>query len=247
MRDRKTIYRERLQAAGALAAFAFVVGLSAPAAGVVDATTTAGTATTAASSTTVAPAASEASPSTAPAQLSVAHAADTVVDAVAPAPSAPSEDELHPLPITAEQQTFTPTKEQLRNAKAIVDAGKEMGLPPRAWTIAVATSLQESNLRNLGHLGASNDHDSLGLFQQRPSTGWGTPEQIQDPNYSAKAFYRGLVGVPNWESLPLTVAAQKVQVSAYPNHYAKHEKEAGDIIEALYGAGPYADLAADVR
>ena len=250
MRDRKTIYRERLQAAGALAAFAFVVGLSAPTAGIIDEATTAGTASTAATASAATATAPEAGPPPTPAQLSVAQAADAVVEVVAPAasaPSPPSEEELHPLPITAEQQTFTPTKEQLRNAKAIVDAGKEMGLPPRAWTIAVATSLQESNLRNLGHLGAANDHDSLGLFQQRPSTGWGTPEQIQDPNYSAKAFYRGLVEVPNWESLPLTVAAQKVQVSAYPNHYAKHEKQAGDIVEALHGTGPYADLAADVR
>jgi len=256
VRIRKMINRERLQAAGALAAFAFVVGLSAPSAGIVDEKATAGavsaSAVTAAdaaspSDTTSAP---EPMPPTAAVQESVAQAADAIAEAVGPAPSAPSapsEDELHPLPITAQQQTFTPTKEQLRNAKAIVDAGKEMGLPPRAWTIAVATSLQESNLRNLGHLGAQNDHDSLGLFQQRPSTGWGTPEQIQDPTYAAKAFYRGLMEVPNWDSLPLTVAAQKVQVSAYPNHYAKHEKQAGDIVEALHGTGPYADLAADVR
>jgi len=256
VRDRKMINRERLQAAGALAAFAFVVGLSAPNAGIIDESVTAGTTTagsTMAAETSgvpVAAAPAEPAPVSMSVQENVAHAADAIVEAVAPgssAPSAPTEEELHPLPITAQQQTFTPTKEQLRNAKAIVDAGKEMGLPPRAWTIAVATSLQESNLRNLGHLGANNDHDSLGLFQQRPSTGWGTPEQIQNPDYAAKAFYRGLVEVPDWDKLPLTVAAQKVQVSAYPNHYAKHETQAGDIVEALHGTGPYADLAADVR
>jgi hypothetical protein len=175
-------------------------------------------------------------------------AAAAVTQAVAPeaAPAAPSAAELHPLEVTAAQQQFTPTVEQMRNAKAIVDAGKAMNLPPRAWTIAVATSLQESNLRNLGHLGANNDHDSLGLFQQRPSSGWGTPAQVQDPNYAATAFYRALVQVPGWDSLPLTVAAQKVQVSAYPNHYAKHETQAGDMIEALYGQGPYASVAAQL-
>jgi hypothetical protein len=170
-----------------------------------------------------------------------------------PQTQAPSAEELHPLPITAEQKRFTPTKEQLENAKAIVDTAKEMGLPPRAWTIAVATSLQETNLRNLGHLGERNDHDSQGLFQQRPSSGWGTVDQITDPKYATKAFFdgtknnRGLLDIDGWQDLPLTQAAQKVQVSAYPNHYAKHEAQAGDIINALHGTGPYADLAADLR
>ncbi len=170
-----------------------------------------------------------------------------VADAMSGAPSAPSTADLHPLEITAEQKRFTPDAEQLANAKAIVDAGKDMGLSPRAWTIAVATALQESNLHNLGHLGAKNDHDSLGLFQQRPTSGWGTPEQIQDPAYAAKQFYEGLVEVDGWESMPLTKAAQKVQVSAFPNHYAKHEAQAGDMIAALYGTGPFADLAASLR
>jgi hypothetical protein len=167
--------------------------------------------------------------------------------------TAPSAEELHPLPITAEQKTFTPTKEQLANAKAIVDTAKDMGLPPRAWTIAVATSLQETNLRNLGHLGDRNDHDSQGLFQQRPSSGWGTVDQITDPHYATRAFFegttnnRGLLDINGWDTMPLTQAAQKVQVSAYPNHYAKHEKQAGDIINALHGTGPHADLATDLR
>ena len=122
-----------------------------------------------------------------------------------------------------------------------------MGLPPRAWIIAVATSLQETNLKNLGHLGERNDHDSQGLFQQRPSSGWGTVAQITDPNYAAKAFYGGLVNVNGWESMPLTRAAQKVQVSAFPDHYAKHEAQAGDMIAALYGAGPHAGIAASMK
>ena len=165
------------------------------------------------------------------------------------APAAPSQAELHPMGITAAQKTFTPSAEQLDNAKAIVDTAKEMGLPPRAWTIAVATSLQETNLKNIGHLGAKNDHDSQGLFQQRPSTGWGTAEQITDPAYATKAFLegtdsnRGLTDIDGWENMPLTTAAQKVQVSAYPEHYAKHEQQAGDIINAIHGTGPYANLA----
>ena len=162
--------------------------------------------------------------------------------------AAPSAQELHPLPITAPQKRFTPDADQLANAKVIVDTAKEMGLPPRAWTIAVATSLQESNLHNIGHLGAKNDHDSLGLFQQRPSTGgWGTAEQIQDPHYAATKFLERLVKIPGWDQMPLTKAAQKVQVSAYPDHYAKHEAQAGDIINALHGTGPYADAAASLR
>jgi hypothetical protein len=122
--------------------------------------------------------------------------------------TAPSAEELHPLPITAEQKTFTPTKEQLANAKAIVDTAKDMGLPPRAWTIAVATSLQETNLRNLGHLGDRNDHDSQGLFQQRPSSGWGTVDQITDPHYATRAFFegttnnRGLLDINGWDTMP---------------------------------------------
>ncbi len=152
----------------------------------------------------------------------------------------PSDTELHPVAITVAQRRFVPTREQMRNARAIVEVGQSMGLPPRAWVIAVATALQESALRNLGHLGARNDHDSLGLFQQRPSAGWGTPEQITDPVYAATTFYKRLRRVRHWPTLPLTVAAQKVQISAYPGHYAKHESEAGDIVRALYGVGPFA-------
>ena len=177
------------------------------------------------------------------AQAQPAVVAEAAAPDAAAAPQTPTGEQLHPMGVTAQQQTFTPSAEQLGNAKAIVEAGKAMGLPPRAWVIAVATSLQESNLKNVGHLGASNDHDSLGLFQQRPSSGWGTPEQITDPAYSATAFYQGLVEVSGWDSLPLTQAAQTVQVSAYPDHYAKHETQAGDMIAALYGAGPYAQLA----
>jgi hypothetical protein len=153
---------------------------------------------------------------------------------------APSAAAMHPLEITAKQTTFKPNAEQLRNAKAIVATAQKMNLPPRAWVIGIATSIQESTLHNYGHLGKRNDHDSLGLFQQRPSMGWGTPEQITKPEYAAGKFFAKLVKIKNWNQLPVTKAAQRVQISGFPNAYAKHETQAGLIIQALYGKGPYA-------
>lgn len=123
--------------------------------------------------------------------------------------------------------------DQVRNAAIIVRTGQDLKIPPRGWVIAVATAMQESSLTNHGHLGERNDHDSLGLFQQRPSTGWGTPEQIMDPVYAATKFYNKLTQVKSWELLPLTVAAQRVQISAYPNAYAKHEPLATQIVNSL--------------
>ncbi|MEW5535664.1 hypothetical protein AB1328_37815, partial [Streptomyces virginiae] len=81
------------------------------------------------------------------------------------------------------------------------------------------------------------DRDSLGLFQQRPSMGWGTPEQITDPVYSAGIFYDHLVDVPGYSRLPLTVAAQKVQRSGFPQAYAKHEPDATVLTAAFAGGG----------
>lgn len=124
---------------------------------------------------------------------------------------------------------------QLRNAAVIIKVGTDLAIPARGWVIAIATAMQESGLRNLPHLGASNDHDSVGLFQQRPSQGWGTPEQLQDPAYASRKFYEKLVKVPNWQRRPLTAAAQRVQVSAFPDAYAKHEELAGRIVDALAG------------
>ncbi|MFG2054756.1 hypothetical protein ACGFI9_12065 [Micromonospora sp. NPDC048930] len=120
--------------------------------------------------------------------------------------------------------------EQVANAKAIIAATKKAGLPERAAVISIATSLQESKLENLGHLGDKNDHDSLGLFQQRPSSGWGSPEQITDPEYATLAFLKGLKQVDGWQDMPLTEAAQTVQVSAYPDAYAQWEQQAADIV-----------------
>jgi murein DD-endopeptidase MepM/ murein hydrolase activator NlpD len=122
---------------------------------------------------------------------------------------------------------------QIHNAAVIVNVGQQMQVPPRGWVIAVATALQESYLNNLGYLGPRNDHDSLGLFQQRPSQGWGTPDQIMDPVYASRKFYEHLLKVPGWETMALTDAAQRVQRSAYPNAYAKHEPLATQIVNSL--------------
>src|SRR2546423_3502452 len=122
--------------------------------------------------------------------------------------------------------------EQARNAAVIIGVGQRMGIPVRGWVIAVATALQESDLINSG---AATDHDSLGLFQQRPSQGWGTPEQIMNPDYEASKFYEHLLRVPGWQTMPLTDAAQAVQRSAFPDAYAKHEARATDIVKAYTG------------
>jgi murein DD-endopeptidase MepM/ murein hydrolase activator NlpD len=122
---------------------------------------------------------------------------------------------------------------QIRNAAVIINVGSDLKMPPRAWVIAVATAMQESRLTNLGNLGSRNDHDSLGLFQQRPSSGWGTPAQVTDPVYASTKFYEKLKTIPGWETMPLTEAAQKVQVSAYPDAYAKHEPVATQIVNDL--------------
>lgn len=127
------------------------------------------------------------------------------------------------------------TKEAVGHASTIVQVGQEMGVPPRGWVIAVATAMQESTLRNLGHLGDRNDHDSLGLFQQRPSSGWGTPAQVQDPKYAARKFYSKLIKVDGWQQMALTKAAQTVQISAYPNAYAKWETKAAQLVDAVSG------------
>ncbi|WP_189021559.1 hypothetical protein, partial [Micromonospora yangpuensis] len=120
--------------------------------------------------------------------------------------------------------------EQVTNTKEIIAATKKAGMDERAAVVAIATSLQESKLENLGHLGDRNDHDSQGLFQQRPSSGWGTVEQITDPQYATTAFLKGLKQVDGWEDMSLTRAAQTVQVSAFPDHYAQWEKQAADLV-----------------
>ncbi|RKN50398.1 hypothetical protein [Micromonospora endolithica] len=163
-----------------------------------------------------------------------AHAA-AVVDAKAVAvvqADKPSVDKgkLIPHGVQGKQSRIDLGDEQTKNVKAIIAATKKSGMDERAAVVAIATALQESKLENLGHLGERNDHDSQGLFQQRPSSGWGTVEQITDPEYSTMAFLKGLKQVDGWKDMPLTEAAQTVQVSAYPFHYAQWEQQAADLV-----------------
>lgn len=118
--------------------------------------------------------------------------------------------------------------DQLANAATIVAVGREMGVSDRGLVVGVATAMQESTLRNLDH----GDRDSLGLFQQRPSQGWGTPAQVTDPRYAARKFYDGLLKIPGWDRMPVTVAAQAVQRSGFPSAYAKWENAAAQVVAA---------------
>ncbi|KAB1935487.1 M23 family metallopeptidase [Micromonospora sp. ALFpr18c] len=119
--------------------------------------------------------------------------------------------------------------EQVGNAATITAVGMRLGVPPRGWVIAVATAMQESSLINT----PGGDRDSVGLFQQRPSQGWGTPEQLRDPQYAATKFYQRLQAVDGWQAMPLTEAAQAVQVSAFPDAYAKWEGPATQLVTAI--------------
>lgn len=124
--------------------------------------------------------------------------------------------------------------EQLRNAGIIASVGRSMGMSQRDIVIGLMTAMQESMLRNLNY----GDRDSQGLFQQRPSQGWGTVEQVTNPQYASRKFFEGLKGVENRGSMSLTAAAQAVQRSAFPDAYAKWEDEARAIIATLAaGAG----------
>lgn len=128
-------------------------------------------------------------------------------------------------------RSVTLSPEQAKHAATIAAVAQSRGLPARAVTIALATAYQESDIYNLNY----GDRDSVGLFQQRPSSGWGTPEQIQDPIYATNAFYDALVKVPGYRELEITVAAQKVQRSAFPDAYADHEDDARVLASALTG------------
>ncbi|MEU3455939.1 hypothetical protein ABZ671_20440 [Micromonospora sp. NPDC006766] len=121
--------------------------------------------------------------------------------------------------------------EQMANAATIAAIGVQRRMPERAVVVALATAYQESHLRNIAH----GDRDSLGLFQQRPSQGWGTPEQVQDPRYAANQFYAALKKVKGWEKMRVTEAAQRVQRSAFPEAYEKWADESEVLTRALLG------------
>lgn len=133
---------------------------------------------------------------------------------------------------------------QIGHAVTIYITGAELGLPERAIVIATAVAMQESGLRNLANPahpaslelpneGTGYDHDSVGLFQQRPASGWGSVEELMDPATAAHKFYGALTEVDGWESMALTVAAQHVQRSAYPDAYAKHRDTAIAIVQGI--------------
>ncbi|NUR08743.1 MAG: hypothetical protein HOQ22_06745 [Nocardioidaceae bacterium] len=124
--------------------------------------------------------------------------------------------------------------EQAENASLIAALGTKRGLPARAASIALATAYQESKLRNLDH----GDRDSLGLFQQRPSQGWGSAEQIQNPWYSINRFYDELQKIHGYQTMRITEAAQKVQRSGFPEAYEDHAPDGRALASALTGYSP---------
>lgn len=126
--------------------------------------------------------------------------------------------------------------DQAANAALISALAVKRGLPPRAASIALATATQESKLRNIDH----GHMDSLGLFQQRPSQGWGTIAQVTDPVHATNAFYDALIKVKGYDTLPVTDAAQRVQLSAFPEAYAAHEDASKAFASALTGYSPAA-------
>lgn len=136
----------------------------------------------------------------------------------------------------AAQQQLSPA--QIENVKTIIQVGKDNDIPRQGIKIALMTAQQESTLLNLDY----GDRDSLGLFQQRPSAGWGSPEQIQDPVFAAKSFYgvnpevspNGLLQIQGWENMAPGDAAQAVQVSAFPDAYAKWDGMAEDLLNQYY-------------
>ena len=124
--------------------------------------------------------------------------------------------------------------EQAQWSALMAALAQKRGMPPRATTIAIATAFQESKIHNIDY----GDRDSVGLFQQRPSQGWGTVEQIMEPRYAIGKFYDGLAKVKGYESMVITDAAQKVQRSAFPGAYAQHEDYARALASSLRGYSP---------
>ncbi|WP_246205171.1 LysM peptidoglycan-binding domain-containing protein [Agromyces salentinus] len=142
------------------------------------------------------------------------------------APAAPAAPPKPPAPEPDRPATLT--EEMRQNARVVIEVGRQTGVSDAGILAALVAAAQESGLRNV----ASGDRDSLGLFQQRPSQGWGTPEQVMDPVRAARAFYGGpdgpnvgvapgLLDIDGWEAMPADAAAQAVQKSAHPAHYAK--------------------------
>jgi len=170
--------------------------------------------------------------STATAQTAAAttHSASTVAVVTTPFAGV-SYAQLEPTGTDGSQQSFSPTSEQWANATAIVQAAKDLDLSAYAATIAVATAMQESSLRNLT---TAVNADSLGLFQQRPSMGWGTPSELTDPTYAAKAFLRELPS--DYQNMDLADAAQSVQRSFDGSLYSQWEDQAAQMVYHIANA-----------
>lgn len=129
---------------------------------------------------------------------------------------------------------YSLSPDQAQNAAIIAAVAHRQGLPDHAVTVALATALQESGLRDLPY----GDRDSVGLFQQRPSQGWGTRAQLLDPVYASVAFYSALTKVAGWQTMAVTDAAQAVQQSAAPSAYSQWESQSRALAEALTGEIP---------
>jgi hypothetical protein len=135
---------------------------------------------------------------------------------------------------TTGSQSVTLDLDQAHFASIIVGVSVRRGLPPRAASIAMATAYQETGIRNLDY----GDRDSVGLFQQRPSQGWGSEKQLMDPYYATAKFYAALVKVKNWETDDINDVAQKVQRSGHPDAYRDHVADARVLASALTGRSP---------
>jgi hypothetical protein len=163
----------------------------------------------------------------------------------APAPSPPAPAPPPPSPQPAKRAPVAGLSQaEMDNAVAIIETGKRMNVPKRAHVVAIATSLQETRLRNLAntrvpqslnfpHQGVGSNFDSVGLFQQRPSQGWGTATELMDPATASGRFYGRLVRVSGWETMSVGAAAQAVQRSAFPGAYDKQQPQAQKIVDAI--------------
>lgn len=135
---------------------------------------------------------------------------------------------------TADGNSVAVDTEQVQNASIIAGVAVRRGLAPRAASIALTTAYQESNLRNLDH----GDRDSVGLFQQRPSMGWGSRKKLQDPYYASNRFYDALLKIHGWQKADITQIAQKIQISGYPEAYRAHESDGRILASVLTGQSP---------
>ena len=135
--------------------------------------------------------------------------------------------------VTVTDGTYELSLEAANNAALISGVAFQRGYGTAGLTVALATAIQESGLRNLNY----GDRDSLGLFQQRPSQGWGTEQEVTDPYIATQRFYAALEKVDGWEQMRVTDAAQAVQRSGFPEAYADHEGEARAWARAFTGEG----------